>query len=717
MQPTVGTLVNPRVRLVRPLEEGGMGTVWVAEHLTLEHEVAVKFIAADLLTEGDQARQRFQREAKAAAQIRSPHVVQILDQGLMEDGTPYIVMELMAGNNLGDWLDLTGRLGIAEAASMVTQVARALSKAHQLGIVHRDIKPQNIFLVDEERTGEVIEQLVKVLDFGIARRGKISGGLTKPGVVIGTPEFICPDQVLDSKQPDAQTDLWSLSVVAYQALTGELPFFADTIAKLVGQLIRCEFKPPTELRPGLPKAIDAFFVRAFQREPAERFGSAAKLAVAFREALEPGQGAAKRSPGGEADDALCDEHSSEVFVGESPSTEIHLDELLRQEQFADGHGLDRASVELLSLDEPGTDTSLTASSEQQPSAPRGSPMASPVRLPPIERLPAAAPLAGPESHADPHPTPRDEPAQPPRGEPVEVAPPPSRRRLIIAVVATGGVLAGIAGVLLLRTTKELVDGPPPAPSSRRWNEPASERVMVLAGELTMGCEPDGGAHCAQDEQPQHTVQLDGFQIDRTEVAVAQYRQCVDEDACSAKLLTGSGKEGKDFDRLKCNWNEAGRGSHPINCVSWSQAMDYCRWAGGTLPTEAQWERAARGDEPDVVGWAGRASCTDAVMKSDEGPGCGRGLTWQVGSRPAAASPFGVLDMAGNVREWVHDWYQVQQYEDPTTKNPKGPAVGTERVVRGGGWLDESDGLRPTTRGHLPPDSRAIDLGFRCARGR
>ena len=722
MQLTAGTLVNPRVRLVRPLEEGGMGTVWVAEHLTLEHEVAVKFIASALATDNEQARQRFQREAKAAAQLRSPHVVQILDQGVMEDGTLYIVMELLTGNTLADWIDLTGRLGIAETASMVTQVARALSKAHQLGIVHRDIKPQNIFLVDEERAGEVTEQLVKVLDFGIARRGKISGGLTKPGVVIGTPEFICPDQVLDSEEPDAQTDLWSLSVVAYHALTGELPFSADTIAKLVGQLIRCEFSPPTKLRPELPQAVDAFFLRAFQRDSAKRFTSAARLATALREALEPASDTAPRSTDGGGVERLLDEDSSEVFIGTSPSTEIHLDELLHRERLADERGFDAISPGLLSLDEPGTSMPLTEPAEQAPSELHESPLAESLKVRQVEPAPSAPTTPADSPPAEPATQPWAEPAQsapaqPVPAEPVEVSPAVSRRALIIAAVAAAGVLAGVVGVLLLYDD-EGGDHPTPTPSSKPWHEPVSARVLVLAGDLTMGCDPDGGARCPRDQQPQHTVHLDAFHVDRTEVTVAQYRQCVDEDACSATHLTGSGKEAKDFDRLKCNWNEAGRGSHPVNCVSWDQAVAYCRWAGGTLPTEAQWERAARGDEArDCPGGIGRATCTEAVMKSDEGPGCGRGLTWQVGSRPSGASPFGALDMAGNVREWAQDWYQVQQYEDPTIQNPKGPAVGTERVVRGGGWLDESEALCATTRGHLPPDHRAVDLGFRCARSR
>ncbi|MBW2454898.1 MAG: SUMF1/EgtB/PvdO family nonheme iron enzyme, partial [Deltaproteobacteria bacterium] len=629
-------------------------------------------------------------------------VVQILDQGVMDDGTPYIVMELLQGNSLADWIDLTGRVGIAEAVSIVTQVARALAKAHQLGIVHRDIKPQNIFLVDDERAGEVTEQLVKVLDFGIARRGKISGaGLTKPGVVIGTPEFICPDQVLDSKEPNAQTDLWSLSVVAYQALIGDLPFSADTIAKLVGQLIRCEFTPPTELRPELPEAIDAFFVRAFSRDPDVRFVSAARLAAAFREAL---------SSTGSDEEPLWNEQSSEVFVGESPSTEIHLDQLLRHERLVEDGVLDVESSDLFSLDEPGIITPLSKAGAR--AAPKPLPRLDP--SPPAPAVQAAAPAVQDVAPAAEPPSPRPVELGRQPAEPGQAPVAGSRRWLVIGGVAAAGVLVGIGVVALVGTSGDSPDSPSPATSSRRWEKPISARVTVPAGELTMGCAPDSGPHCALDQQPAHTVRLDEFLIDRAEITVAQYRQCVDEDVCNAEGLTGSGKEGKDLDRLKCNWNESGRASHPINCVSWTQALDYCRWAGGTLPTEAQWERAARGDDGRLFPWgANRATCTQAVMKSDEGPACGRGLTWQAGSHPAGASPYGALDLAGNVREWVHDWYQVQQYEDPTTQNPPGPAVGTERVVRGGGWQDGPDGLRATTRGHLGPDQRATDLGFRC----
>src|SRR5690606_24073277 len=137
VNPRSGALINPRVRLLRPLSEGAMGSVWVAEHLTLETEVAVKFISADL-SQDPQVLERFQREAKAAAQIKSPNVVQTLDHGVTDEGLPYIVMELMEGQSLADMLEEGGPLGLLQTAAIVTQVARALGKAHSLGIIHRD---------------------------------------------------------------------------------------------------------------------------------------------------------------------------------------------------------------------------------------------------------------------------------------------------------------------------------------------------------------------------------------------------------------------------------------------------------------------------------------------------------------------------------------------------------------------------------------------------
>jgi serine/threonine-protein kinase len=266
-----GQHITPAVRLLHTIGKGGMGSVWVADHLGLSTRVAVKFLSP-AFAQDQSAVERFRREATAAAQIKSPHVSQVFDHGIMHDGTPYIVMELLEGEDLRQRLKRTGPLDLREAASIVTQVAKALNRAHQLGIVHRDIKPDNIFLLDMD--GEL---LVKVLDFGIAK-SHADVHMTATGSMVGTPLYMSPEQLLSSKHVDFRSDLWSLGVVAYRMLTGSPPFTGDTIGAISVAVHDGTFAPPSTLRPGLPPAIDAWALRALRHDPAERFGSAKQMA-------------------------------------------------------------------------------------------------------------------------------------------------------------------------------------------------------------------------------------------------------------------------------------------------------------------------------------------------------------------------------------------------------------------------------------------------------
>ncbi|HVH46880.1 MAG TPA: serine/threonine-protein kinase, partial [Labilithrix sp.] len=189
-----GDKITEAVRLVRPLAEGGMGRVWIAEHLGLHAEVVVKLMAPEMAARSDGA-ERFAREAAIAAAIKSPHVVQVFDHGVTastaDEGTPYIVMELLEGKDLGDHLAAHGRMDPKDVVALVVQIGKALSKAHKAGIVHRDIKPDNIFLCETEG-GEIF---VKLLDFGTARRDtQASSRTTVPGQIMGTPYYMSPEQ-------------------------------------------------------------------------------------------------------------------------------------------------------------------------------------------------------------------------------------------------------------------------------------------------------------------------------------------------------------------------------------------------------------------------------------------------------------------------------------------------------------------------------------------
>ncbi len=277
-----GMMVTPSVKLVRPLGEGGMGAVWVAEHLALRTQVVVKFIASGL-KDSKEATERFSREAAAAAQVKSPHVVQTFDHGFTPDGSPYIVMELLEGRDLGAFLDAEVRCSPQLVLEIIAQLARALDRAHERGIIHRDIKPGNIFLCDGGR-GEVF---VKLLDFGIAKGvdvPKVDSG-TKTGAMIGSPFYMSPEQILGSKSIDHRSDLWSLGVVAYEALTGTKPFDAETMGGLAIKIHSEPLPLPTAKLPGLSPAVDAWFHKACARPVPDRFASAKEMAEALAAAL------------------------------------------------------------------------------------------------------------------------------------------------------------------------------------------------------------------------------------------------------------------------------------------------------------------------------------------------------------------------------------------------------------------------------------------------
>ncbi len=272
-----GAIIGGKLRLERPLAKGGMGAVWVARHQLLDTDVAVKFMDAAIAS-NESLRQRFEREAKAAALIKSPHVVQVLDYGV-EDGTPYIVMELMEGEDLGARLERVGRVEIAEAYRILEPIGKALRRAHDLGIVHRDLKPGNVFLA---RSGD--DEIVKVLDFGIAKDVTITGAATSTssGMMLGSPSYMSPEQIRETKQVDHRSDLWSVGVILYEALTGRMPFDeVENIGKLLVTICTEAAPPPSSLLPSLDPEVDRFFERALARDKAARFQSMSELVEAF----------------------------------------------------------------------------------------------------------------------------------------------------------------------------------------------------------------------------------------------------------------------------------------------------------------------------------------------------------------------------------------------------------------------------------------------------
>jgi formylglycine-generating enzyme required for sulfatase activity len=237
-------------------------------------------------------------------------------------------------------------------------------------------------------------------------------------------------------------------------------------------------------------------------------------------------------------------------------------------------------------------------------------------------------------------------------------------------------------------------------------------VHVPAGEFLMGS-TNADSDAESDEKPQHTVYLDAFWIDRTEVTRSQYRKCVEAGVCGAPTT--------------CGWGDPTHGGtstadYPVVCVNWSGARAYCKWAGARLPTEAEWEKAARGTDGRVYPWGNsfdgsRLNFCDQNCEYDRRDATandGHVRTAPVGSYPSGVSPCGALDMAGNVREWVNDWHDGGYYAQSPARNPPGPDLGEYRVIRGGSWLAIRRDVRSADRFRFRPTYADWDLGFRCA---
>ena len=239
-------------------------------------------------------------------------------------------------------------------------------------------------------------------------------------------------------------------------------------------------------------------------------------------------------------------------------------------------------------------------------------------------------------------------------------------------------------------------------------QPAAGRMVeVPAGEFFMGCNAEVDTECFSDEKPGRAVLLNAYRIDVHEVTVSEYAACVEDGQCT-RPDTGD----------QCNWSQIGRDAFPVNCVDWNQAAAYCRWVGKRLPTEAEWEKAARGTDGRKFPWGNEAVSCSLVVWGDgiHADGCGKKRAWPVCSKPAGDSPYGLCDMAGNVGEWVQDAYNDDYYDGGNNINPICTS-GAERSFRGGSWnLDHARWLRAADRARANPTNRTDSVGFRCAIG-
>jgi eukaryotic-like serine/threonine-protein kinase len=273
----VGEQAQGRYRLVRFLGAGGMGEVYEAEHLQVGKRVAVKCLWPAFASQPDQV-ERFEREARVASLVDSPHVVDVLDAGTLEDGARFFVMELLHGVTLAAELSALGALPIDRACRILTQIALGVGAAHAAGITHRDLKPENVFLSRRGTTDHV-----KVLDFGISkfRRDDMDVALTRTGMAIGTPTYMSPEQSEGSREVDARTDIWSMGVILYRMVVGSLPFAGDSYARLLINVVTAPAPRLRTHRPDASPALEALVTRCLEKSPSDRFATTAELLEAL----------------------------------------------------------------------------------------------------------------------------------------------------------------------------------------------------------------------------------------------------------------------------------------------------------------------------------------------------------------------------------------------------------------------------------------------------
>ena len=698
---SLGTL--GRYKILEEIGRGGFSVVYKAENVALKKTVAIKMMLPALFHDPESI-ERFIHEARTVAGLKHAHITRVVD--LDEDeGRLFMALEYLPGGDLHSWIETHGRPSFRQSAGIMYDIAEALDYAHGEGVVHGDVKPGNILLNEAGRA--------KLTDFGILRAVE-SSGVTSADMTRGTPYYVSPEGA-EGGRPTPLSDQYALGVVAYELLTGQVPFGGDTPLSIYLKHVREEPPSPSQLSPLVTPELENILLKALAKDPQARYPTCRAFALTLRDAVA----------------ATERDQFQELFARAEAALAAHDPETARP--------LLNDALQILPDDREAR--TLLARLEEQQRAQRGYADAS-------EQLDAARNQAAALriSHPD-HPDPETLIA--------ELAPPEPpawklmlkrwRAGLYLAFVL---VVAGIVGASIWSVyTKSSVGadhkstvvavryGTPtftrtpthtltltptqtytptftstftltptltptptqtytptltftptltPTPLAGATQiSPQDDMVMVYipAGYFEMGNENG-------DSDERHSVHLDSFWMDQTEVTMAQFQRFMQETGFAASLC-GNGDD------------------YPAACVDWYAAGEYCSWAGRRLPTEAEWEKAARGTDGRTYPWGEGIDCDKAQYS-----GC-NGDALPVGSKPAGASPYGVLDMAGNVWEWVSSLYKGYPYD--ASDGREDLEVSGSRVLRGGSWDNDGRGVRSASRLRDSPDDTRSDFGFRCAR--
>ncbi len=713
-------------KILDRIGQGGMAEVYKGIHSILHRYVAIKVLGRHLETD-PKVNARFQREAQAVAALRHPNIVQIYDFGRYEGGY-YMVMEYVEGTDLRVDLEQRRQEGTAftpqEIIAVAEQLASALDYAHAEGVIHRDVKPGNVLL---NACGDAI-----LGDFGLAMLRDRLSQITM-GHAFGTPEYIAPEQAMDSRAATPQSDIYSLGGILYEMITGELPFEADSAISLALKHINEEPPSLRDFVPDLPVAVENVVLKALSKEPQQRYHSGEALVAALRQAwsdedveetwvvasgrgqtpvptpvptprpeketpaVAPEPSTPAPAPASEAADPVApppvppdDEPASPwwkrpwflpVMIG-CVLLGILLAVLVVRNRAASPFGVGATASPTPTWTVTPT-VEPTATATVQPTATEteraDAAGVTPVASPSPSRTATASPSPSPTTTPSPTAMPTDTPTATPTATSTSTPTPTPTPTL-----APGEALTRSVDSMVMR--------------------------FVPAGAFPMGADVDD-PDASDDEQPQHSVWLGDYWMDETEVTVAQYKQCVAAEGCEAPYT-------------RTYYDNPTYADHPMTFISWEQSAAYCRWVATEtgwdvqLPTEAQWEKAASWDPLQETKsrypWGDELE-TDYVQ-------LGR-TTTAVGAYPRGASPYGILDLSGNVWEWTADWYDKDTYTGRDgVRDPAGPDDGIYRVMRGGSYGSTANydrQLRTTHREVGYPESTAerpakgADLGFRC----
>ncbi len=637
-------------RIEARVARGATSTIYKAYQEKLDRYVAVKVLSPHFIDEPGFL-DRFYQEARAVARLDHPNILPVYDFDQIGE-IVFIVMKYVDSGTLRHVM--TGPLDLAYTLEIITQVCLALGYAHRQGVVHRDIKPGNILIADNN--------WALLTDFGLAKMLEGNQRLTRTGTGVGTPEYMSPEQA-QGKPTDGRADLYSLGVMLYEMLTGHLPFESESGIAVALKHVSDPVTPPRKFRPDLPSAVETVILTALEKDPDRRYATAEAMLAALTRAASPAI----------AVTALEDPLDAAQPIGEPAPDKARTSLKLGTAWLAVRQRADRSAqqrpTDSGNSDEPGKSSrtqniigvvvgiliiAVLCAALWPIAFPAATPSAAATATPLNPSALAAAPVtAKPVSTFTPGAT-----AEP------SVVPSPT-------VTATREITAAPAGM-----------------------------VLVPAGSFTMGAV--SGDYDA-DETPPHVVSLDNYFIDAVEVTNAQFARF----ANSTGYQTDAEKAG-DATTWR-TYNSADRLRFPVIFVSWNDAARYCAWVGKRLPTEAEWEKAARGASKRIFPWGNTFSNNNANTRES-----GIGQPVAVASR-SAASPYGLFDAAGNVWELVRDWYGGGYYTDSPRVNPSGPASGTFKVIRGGSFKSQPDRATTTVREKLSPDSRGDDVGFRCAK--